>query len=337
MTELLVAHLTENTTEDDFRWFLRTLHRSGLTARADVVFIFPSPPTSSFHDLSTVIQQEDDSFTKLLLHHINNNTISPSTPLSLPTRFNPSLFKNNRSGDPLWGYRNHTNSSSGEKDELGGLSWGSVVGFEASELDPEDSLAGFLNRVPMHLRRWACYQMLLGRIRRNFKQVLLVGVSDIWVLGDVFSRVKTRSSEAIHLWTETDDKFIKDRDLKDSKPSATASIVIGGIRSVRRLSNAVLMEIVRVATQRKSRTRVSDSAVLTHLLWNSSLQKKVKTVLQSLPNSNSISNRNGGNGLSSKRDFITRSGDFDGNLSALIVREVCSSSSYVDSFVYRDC
>ncbi|KAJ8622710.1 hypothetical protein MRB53_031239 [Persea americana] len=342
MTELLVAHLTENTTEDDFRLFLRTLHRSGLTARADVVFIFPSSPTSSSLHFSTIIQQEDHSFNKLLLHHTKNNTTKPSTPFPSVTHFNPSLFKNNRSGEPLWGYRNHSNSTNGEKDELGGLSWGSVVGFEASELDPEDSLAGFLDRASMQLRRWACYQMLLGRLRRNFKQVLLVDVNNIWVVGDVFSRVRTRSSETMHLWIQPDEKSNKDRNFKDSKLSATAAIVMGGIRSVRRLSNAVLMEIVRVATQRKSKNRISDSAILTHLLWNTSLAKKVKIALQSLPNPNPILPGNNAFGFSSERDFFARRGDFDGNLTALLVREICSSSSSssfssVDSFVYRDC
>jgi hypothetical protein len=45
MNDLVVAHVVEDVTDDELRLFSRALHRSGLTARADIVFIFA---TSSF-------------------------------------------------------------------------------------------------------------------------------------------------------------------------------------------------------------------------------------------------------------------------------------------------
>lgn len=64
MQELIVAHLTEDTTSEDLRLFLRSLHRSGSTARADVVLLFPSSPMPTA--MAKVIQEEEESFQKLL-------------------------------------------------------------------------------------------------------------------------------------------------------------------------------------------------------------------------------------------------------------------------------
>lgn len=64
MREMVVAHLSEGTSVSSFRYFLRTLHRSGATARADVVILFPGanvPP-----ELTQVIHQEEASFQKML-------------------------------------------------------------------------------------------------------------------------------------------------------------------------------------------------------------------------------------------------------------------------------
>ncbi|KAJ7942440.1 Transmembrane protein, partial [Quillaja saponaria] len=91
-------------------------------------------------------------------------------------------------GEPetLWGKRNRSNYSDsdvGEREtsDATRLTYGSVLSFDATELDPENSLAGFLEYVPMSLRRWACYPMLLGRVRRNFKHVMLVDVKNLMV------------------------------------------------------------------------------------------------------------------------------------------------------------
>ena len=62
--ELIVAHLTEDTTSEELRVFLRSLHRSGSTARADVVLLFPSSPM--LNSMAKVIDEEEESFQKLL-------------------------------------------------------------------------------------------------------------------------------------------------------------------------------------------------------------------------------------------------------------------------------
>jgi len=65
MQELIVAHLTEDTSSEELRLFLRSLHRSGSTARADVVLLFPCSPMPTA--MAKVIQEEEDSFQKLLV------------------------------------------------------------------------------------------------------------------------------------------------------------------------------------------------------------------------------------------------------------------------------
>jgi hypothetical protein len=62
MREMVVAHLSEGTSVSSFRCFLRTLHRSGATARADVVILFPGANVPS--ELTQVIHQEEASFQK---------------------------------------------------------------------------------------------------------------------------------------------------------------------------------------------------------------------------------------------------------------------------------
>ena len=64
MQELIVAHLTEDTTSEELRLFLRSLHRSGSTAKADVVLLFPSSPVAA--SMAKVIHEEEESFQKLL-------------------------------------------------------------------------------------------------------------------------------------------------------------------------------------------------------------------------------------------------------------------------------
>lgn len=64
MQELIVAHLSEDTTSEELRLFLRSLHRSGSTARADVVLLFPSSPMPMA--MAKVIHEEEESFQNLL-------------------------------------------------------------------------------------------------------------------------------------------------------------------------------------------------------------------------------------------------------------------------------
>lgn len=205
MNELVVAHVSENTSEEDFRLFLRTLHRSGVTARADVVFLFASSPLPT--DMTDLIHQEDDYFRELLLSTINvsssqdlvsNLSQARQTPSMGSPRFssnatispfNVNAFKkawseNESSLQPLWGSRgsNPFQPTSTREESLAG--WGSLVGFDVSELNPDDALEGFIDRPPLHLRRWACYQMLLGMVRHKFKHILLTEVGGAFVLRD---------------------------------------------------------------------------------------------------------------------------------------------------------
>jgi len=64
MRELVVAHLSEETSLASLRLFLRTLHRSGATARADVVFLFPGASISQ--EVLSVFQEEEASFQRML-------------------------------------------------------------------------------------------------------------------------------------------------------------------------------------------------------------------------------------------------------------------------------
>ncbi|KAJ4979575.1 hypothetical protein NE237_010355 [Protea cynaroides] len=353
MSDLVVAHLHENTTEDELRLFLRALHRSGLTARSDVVFIFPSSISANS---TSIIQEENDSFLKLVrLHSENNNSASIDRGFDV-TQFLKSGSGKRQEQQPLWGKRIHGNWSEAEATEL---SWGSVVGFESTELDPENSLAGFLDHVPMSLRRWAAYPMLLGRVRRNFKHLMLVDVKNVVVVGDALTRVRSRSAESVYLWTTTESghrrhdrknpEKTQSRKPNESKPLNPAAIV-GGSRGVRRLSNAVLMEIVRTAIQNKSKikgknkskskgkTWVSESAILNQLVQNGLLLKNIEvmTATESIPDPSALVSRN------SKFSWSSTSLNYplvhrgnNNNLHSILHKEICSFVE--DSSVYKDC
>lgn len=83
MQEIIVAHLTDDTSSEELRLFLRTLHRSGSTARADVVLLFPSSPIPVA--MSTVIQEEEESFQKLIAAVKPEDLIDPEAQTSAAT------------------------------------------------------------------------------------------------------------------------------------------------------------------------------------------------------------------------------------------------------------
>ncbi|MCO5563513.1 hypothetical protein L7F22_017157 [Adiantum nelumboides] len=216
MNDLVVAHVAENTSLQDLRLFLRTLHRGGVTARADIVFLFPSNRLPS--GMVDVIREENAQFEKLMQkvpkEHVGspaplNNAssvmptpslsslpTSPSTPsassLSSNSSISPlNLNAHSRSGSesdlpaqPMWGVRN-LNAS--QTNITAGHEFGSIVGFSVSELNSDNALQGFINHPPLALRRWACYQMLLGMVRHRFKHVLLTEVSGVAILRDPFT------------------------------------------------------------------------------------------------------------------------------------------------------
>ncbi|KAF5464363.1 hypothetical protein F2P56_014443 [Juglans regia] len=141
MNVLVVAHVLEDATEDDSGLFLRALHRSGLIARADIVFVFATLSFSS--KFGSIVQEENDLFFKLIRHYKELNSTSPKRVAGFDvTRFTKAGKKEKKDmgGESIWGKRimsNFSNSDGEEREAVSAeLSYGSVVGFESSELDP---------------------------------------------------------------------------------------------------------------------------------------------------------------------------------------------------------
>ncbi|KOM38765.1 hypothetical protein LR48_Vigan03g214700 [Vigna angularis] len=321
MSDLLISHVPDDTPLDDFRLFLRLLHRSYLTASSDVVFLFPSPSSSS--KFTPIISQENHAFSTLLhLHARLNSTRLRQLPKS---SFHPNRFRQHQQQqkEPLWGPKTKTNLTASS------LGYGSVLSFHASELDPENSLAGFLDRVPLSLRRWACYPMLLGRVRRTFKHVILADVKTLLILKDPFARLKTPGPNSVLVFSK------QEKHGKKTQRVVLSSVIIGGARGVRRLSGAMAVEIVRAATQhRKRKNPVTEYAILSQLVGGSGFVLKNKNV--DLVASSETIPEAGGSSPTSFWDFaMVQRGVSNYDLNYVIRRQMCSS--VLDSSVYRDC
>lgn len=343
MTDLVVGHVEENVTEPELRLFVRLLHRSGLTARADVVFIFACRSLSRF---ASVIEEENQSFLKLVRHYHRLNSTTSRKPSS---GFDVSQFikvGKKAADEPLWGRRSSTSttprSNSSEEAELTQLSYGSVVGFEVGELDPENSLAGFLDHVvPMSLRRWACYPMLLGRVRRNFKHIMLVDVKNSVVFGDPLGRVRHKSAESVILSVVTNKHCKKASDPTQSHCPVNSAIITGGARGIRRMSSTVLTEIVRAAMQqqqqrKRNKNTVTESGILSQLVGNQFISKNINLVTstESVHDPSSLVAASVP-GLLSAHAVIQRGNSNHHDLNSIIMNQICSSE--IDSSVYRDC
>lgn len=330
--------------------FLRALFRSSISARTDVVLIFPSSSASS--ELGPVVQEETESFSRLVRRYAELNSTSEESRVAT---FDVSQFlkfgkKEKDRKEPLWGRKirsNYSDPNSGEGDaESTRLRYGSVVGFEAAELDPENSLAGFLDHVPMSLRRWACYPMILGRVRRNFKHMMLVDVKNFLLLGDPLTRVRSKSTESVFLWVRPETFTPKGRKNSDKTQNhqklVNSEMIMGGSRGVRRLANAMLIEIVGAAMQRKGKSPVAESVLLNQLVDNGVLTKGVDLTVSndSVPDTNSLvgvhSNSNSTSSLSlSKYSVVQRGNSNHHDLNQIIMKDICSST--LDSSVYSDC
>lgn len=220
MTELVVAHVAENTRVEEFRLFLRTSYRSGVVARADFVFLFA--PNALSAPILNVIHDEDHNFHRLLsmvsrddaVDGITTNSslltsTSPSTHVfsnSSVSTFNVNAYRrgnseNASSSQPFWGSHTTNHSQSNESDDRMTFKWGSMVGFHTSELNADDTLQGFFDHPPIMLTRWPCYQMLLGIVRHRFKHVLLTDVSGVAMLRDPFT-LATRRKLGLYLSLE---------------------------------------------------------------------------------------------------------------------------------------
>ncbi|XP_022634736.1 uncharacterized protein LOC106757274 [Vigna radiata var. radiata] len=321
MSDLLISHVPDDTPLDDFRLFLRLLHRSYLTASSDVVFLFPSPSSSS--KFTPIISQENHAFSTLLhLHARLNSTRLRQHPKS---SFHPNRFRQHQQQqkEPLWGPKTKTNLTASS------LGYGSVLSFHASELDPENSLAGFLDRVPLSLRRWACYPMLLGRVRRTFKHVILADVKTLLILKDPLARLKTPGPDSVLVFSK------QEKHGKKTQRVVLSSIIIGGARGVRRLSGAMAVEIVRAATQhRKRKNPVTEYAILSQLVGGSGFVLKNRNV-DLVASSESIPEAGGSSPTSFWEFAMVQRGVSNHDLNYVIRRQMCSS--VLDSSVYRDC
>ncbi|XP_057982086.1 uncharacterized protein LOC131167334 [Malania oleifera] len=350
MNDLVVGHVTEKVSEEELRLFLRLFHRSGLPARSDFVLIFDS--ASSLLSFHSVIQEENESFSRLIdrYRELSNETTEKSL---LSFEIGPFLKdgKNEKEQkEPLWGKKssresnNHSNSDRGneQRTELGQLSYGSVVGFDSAELEPENSLAGFFDHVPMSLRRWACYPMLLGRLRRNFKHIMLVDVKKSVVLRDPLGRVRSRSPESVYLWTNaeggsTPSRHGRKNSDKTRSQRLNSAVVMGGVRGVRRLSSAMLVEIVRAATQHKSKPPVSESTALSQLAQNGFMLKNINLVTSAapIPDPSSLTDANSAASPAAPRHAVVMRGGRNHDLNSIIMKEICSRE--LEFSVYRDC
>lgn len=334
MADLVVGHVPEDLKEGELRLFLRLLHRSGVTARADVVFVFGS--NSSRFD--SVIRDENESFLKLVNEHKNKHLNRTSQTRRLSSSFDVTQFKVGKKkereiGEPLWGKRSRSSNNNSDSGESTQLSYGSVLSFEASELDPENSLSGFLDHVPINMRRWACYPMLLGRVRRNFKHIMLVDVKSLVVLGDPLGLVRNRSPESVFMFPKPDTKHgRRNSDKTQSHCLVNSAVIAGGARGIRRLSAAMLTEIVRAATQQhKKKNSLTESGILNQLVGNEFLLTNVKLIksVDSVPDASQL-------GHNSAHTMVQRGNSNDHDLiNSIIMKQICSSE--LDSSVYSDC
>lgn len=346
MSDLVVGHVTDDTTDDEFRLFLRVLHRSGLTARADVVFIFASASLSS--RFVPIVHQENDSFLSLIDRYARTNLTRRNNHEQSRNCFDVTKFlkvdeKGTEMGEPLWGKRIRSNLTNPEtkKNESEGdvtlLSYGSVLSFDPTELDPENSLAGFLDHVPLSLRRWACYPMLLGRVKRVFKNIMLVDVKNLIVVNDALARVRNRSPEPIFVYSNAEGSLSSKESESNSERTQSglgvnSGIIMGGARGIRRLSKAMLIEIVRAAMQQQKKEKWGlESAILSEVVGKQFMLKNV----------NLITTTESGPGLGSATatslwDYvIIQRGTNDGDLNDFVKKQICSCG--LDSFVYGDC
>ncbi|KAL3632482.1 hypothetical protein CASFOL_025466 [Castilleja foliolosa] len=344
MNDVVVAHAHDSLSLSELKLFLRLFFRSSLASKSDLLLIFPSKTAK----LNNLILQEHDSFFKLLTQYNSTHNFSHSTTSFDFTPFTKMSKKERESGEPIWGQKTRTNHSEKGGPGSNRVSYGSVVSFDVDELDPENSLSGFVDHVPMSLRRWACYPMLLGRVRRNFKHVMLVDIKDILLLGDPLGRVRSHSPESVILKMATNQNNSGKHGKKNSvktelvqKNPVHPGIVMGGSRGVRRLSNAMLTDIVRASIQhKKKKNSVAESGIFNQLVGNDYALKNVNLIVstESLHEMSSL----GGSGSKSGSQLFTmnygliRRGNSNLDVvNSMVMKHICSYP--IDAAVYSDC
>jgi len=224
--------------------------------------------------------------------------------------------------------------------------------------------------------------MLLGKVRHKFKHVLLTEVKGVLVFGDAMAVVRKKNGlyltvqdrtwsdpmpenetdvvesglnikesngvrmegifERVYghqLWTSLDRR-------ETEMKLVNSGVIVGGIQPIRRLANAMMTEIVRVALERKSRTPFPDSVLLTYLIQKSYvLGKKVMDHVHIVENSDSIVHSLE---QSKQKDLFFRKKscpytilqgyenlDVRSNITAMLLDDICSSPA--DAIAYGDC
>ncbi|XP_076943015.1 uncharacterized protein LOC143613092 [Bidens hawaiensis] len=327
MNDIVICHVPESTTSPELKSFLRAFHRSGLPAKSDILFLFPAITTPEV--LDNVIREENQLFLRLIrnykseLAHRSNVNVSE---FHFPASFDITQFvkPGKSSSEPIWGRKiknSVNNTNSGNSSESTRLSYGSVVGFGVGELDPENALSGFVDHVLISQRRWAAYPMLLGRLRRNYKHVTLVDVKDVLIMGDPLAGLRNCKPESVFLLSKHTRK-------PTDKIIINPSLIAGGARGVRRLSAAMLTEIVRSTTHKK-RTPATESALLSRLVANELVQKSIHFVVSGelIPEASSV----GGVVIANKG--VVRRGN--SNMDIELTKRVCSFAT--EASVYTDC
>ncbi|KAI3667383.1 hypothetical protein L6452_42439 [Arctium lappa] len=341
MNDLVICHVSESVTKKELKLFMRAFHRSGLATKSDLLFIFNSISTMDSSD--DVIREENDLFLNLV-HRYKTELGNGSRVVDFPASFDVTRFmksgKEADKGEPIWGRKMKSNNSSfsgncGNETEFTRTSYGSVVGFGIGELDPENSLSGFLDHVPMSLRRWASYPMILGRVRRKFKHIILVDVKELLLLGDPLGRVKNHTPESIFL-SSTPPPTPKHgrKNTKPHRKTINPALILGGERGVRRLSAAMLTEIVRTTTRQqhnKRKNSVTESALLSQLAANEFLQKSISFTAST----ESIQEPSSLIGVSLANQTVVRRGNSNLDIGAVIMKHICSFP--IESSVYTDC
>uniref|UniRef100_A0A2N9FLA0 DUF7780 domain-containing protein n=1 Tax=Fagus sylvatica TaxID=28930 RepID=A0A2N9FLA0_FAGSY len=269
MNDLVVGHVVEDVKEEELRLFVRLLHRSGLTAKADVVFIFPNSSFSSRFDF--IVKEENDSFFKLVRHYKDLNGTSQKRVMGFDVKQFTKKEKKEM-GENIWGRKrvqrsNFSSNLDGDEEEGEAestrLNYGSVVSFDSPDLDPENSLAGFS--------------------RPHVKNSVL--------LGDPLVRVRNRNPVSVYLSTSSSSKHgKKNSDKTQSHFPVNSAVIMGGARGVRRLSNAMVTEIVRAAMQHKKKNSVTESGILSQLIANEFILKNINLVIytESIPDPSSL-------------------------------------------------
>lgn len=338
MNDLVVAHVPPTLSPHEFKTFLRFFYRSTLAARSDLVFILPAK-LSHFDD---VILQENDFFFRLLDRY-GENKLGNDSVQSPFAHFLKLSRKEKENGEPIWGKRSSNNANSSEEAEIESNrpSYGSVVAFDVDELDPENTLSGFLDHVPMSLRRWACYPMLLGRVRRNFKHVTLIDAKEMLLLGDPLGRFRSQSPESVHLklTSSTPGKHGRKSPTQARPKPVHPGIIMGGSKGIRRLSNEMLTGIVRASMlqQRKRKNPITESGLLSQLAGNEFVFKNMNLEAsgESVPELSWLSTSATSLKSGTKNFTVVRRGNSNNSDFNYLMKYLCSLP--IDSTVYSEC